>query len=379
MNFDYKEYSISLVNHFRVSVLSNLSEENKILLLNIIENYAFITSETLVMDDYYFKHITVEQVKLYTKSLVEIIYSDCLVLFNGGYNNDSCSNFLQKKAYYLFETIKKSYKDGLDENSFIRAINKTNEEHDIKQIINECLDNTFFYNKEAEDTDKVENIDVNTDEYLDSLNQQLDELTNKITSKTDNPDLYYKRSLINFKLFEYDSALNDINKAIELFTKPEYYCQRGKVHQAFRKYHDAINDYTSAISLDGNCFEAFMERGYTREFIYDYELAISDYKKALDIQPYNEDVVFMLDCAEGSYETYKENEILISNLTDKIAKSPENYNLYQERGYYYNCQGKYDLASLDYDIVLKQEPNNQEAIDGKRIASEGIERGIKET
>ena len=368
MCFDYKKYSISLVNHFKTSILSNLSEENKKLLLNIIGSYAFITSETLVMDDYYFKHITVEQVKLYTKSLVEIICSDCLVLFNSGYNSDSCSNILQKKAYYLFETIKKSYENNLDEKTFIENINKTNEEKDIRKIINECLDNTFFNNTESK------NKQVIIEDDWDFLVQQRNELSDKILLEPNNSELYYQRSVKNFALFENDTALKDINKAIDLFSKPEYYFQRGKIYRLLKKYNNAINDFTFAISLNNSYLEAFIERGYTREFIKDYEFAINDYKKALDIEPYNENVKFLLDCIEGSYETYKENEIIINNLTNAIEKAPENYKLYQERGYYYNCQEKYDLANLDYDIVLQHEPYNQEAIEGKRIASEGIER-----
>jgi tetratricopeptide (TPR) repeat protein len=80
------------------------------------------------------------------------------------------------------------------------------------------------------------------------------------------------------------SALNDINKAIEL--EPEnavLYKIRGNIYILLNNHFAAIHDYTKAIALDNNLAEAYFNRGIAYILANDRTKACSDFQKSMDL------------------------------------------------------------------------------------------------
>jgi len=65
------------------------------------------------------------------------------------------------------------------------------------------------------------------------------------------------------------------------------YVSRGTVRYDSKDYQGAISDYNKALRIDPNYTDAYIHRGLVHYILKDYQRAISDYNKALKIDPNN--------------------------------------------------------------------------------------------
>jgi putative GTP pyrophosphokinase len=101
--------------------------------------------------------------------------------------------------------------------------------------------------------------------------------------------IYKHRGMANFAQSNYQDAILDFNKALELDPKNyrvAYY--RGVVRSVFKQFPEAIDDYT--MSLDINPYQAFclFRRGQAYFHIGDYPQALSDCEASLSMEPDND-------------------------------------------------------------------------------------------
>lgn len=95
---------------------------------------------------------------------------------------------------------------------------------------------------------------------------------------------YYNRGLDYHNSGEYDKAIDNYDKAIELYPNLAYsYYNRG--HTEFKKgeYDKAIDDYTKAIELYPDDAEAFYDRGIAFEALGRKDEAIADFWKCCNL------------------------------------------------------------------------------------------------
>jgi len=92
---------------------------------------------------------------------------------------------------------------------------------------------------------------------------------------------YNNRGVAYAKLNEYERAIKDYDKAIEL--NPNYaetYYNRGNAYAKLNKYERAIKDFSKAIELNPNYAKAYGNRGIAYSKIHRYEESARDLKKA---------------------------------------------------------------------------------------------------
>jgi TonB family protein len=100
---------------------------------------------------------------------------------------------------------------------------------------------------------------------------------------------YRKRADENSSKGEYDLAVSDYNKAIELNPKdPAAYLNRGRVYSDRKSYDLAILDYDKTIELDPKDSTAYFKRGDVYEKKGNLQQAINDYQKAAELDASNE-------------------------------------------------------------------------------------------
>jgi tetratricopeptide (TPR) repeat protein len=88
------------------------------------------------------------------------------------------------------------------------------------------------------------------------------------------------------KLNQYEEAIEDYNKAIELNPKnAEAYNNRGNAHSELNKHEEAIEDFNKAIELDPKYAEAYNNRGNAYYELNKHEEAIEDFNKAIELNP----------------------------------------------------------------------------------------------
>ena len=109
------------------------------------------------------------------------------------------------------------------------------------------------------------------------------------TPKPPDFTFYQNRANANFVMGEYDAAITDYNKAIELNSKePAIFFSRGLAHFNKQSYTPAIADFDKVIELDPKEAMAYFKRGNALEKIGSFEKALADYQKAVELDPDNE-------------------------------------------------------------------------------------------
>ncbi|MEP6903713.1 MAG: TonB family protein [Actinomycetota bacterium] len=100
---------------------------------------------------------------------------------------------------------------------------------------------------------------------------------------------YQNRANANFVMGEYDTAITDYNKAIELNAKdPAIYFSRALAHFNNKSFNLAIADFDKVVELDPKEAMAFFKRGSALEKVGNFEKALGDYQKAVELDADNE-------------------------------------------------------------------------------------------
>jgi len=104
--------------------------------------------------------------------------------------------------------------------------------------------------------------------------------------------VYYIRGLAYNEKIRWDLAMADFNKAIQLAPDSHEcagaYCERGELYRKEKKYDKAIEDCTRAIELSPKWHRAYSQRSYMYYWNNDMDNAIADSTKAIELSPNNE-------------------------------------------------------------------------------------------
>ncbi|MFX0200285.1 MAG: tetratricopeptide repeat protein [Candidatus Hodarchaeota archaeon] len=136
------------------------------------------------------------------------------------------------------------------------------------------------------------------------------------------PYCYYSRGVAHDKKGNFELAIRELSKAIEL--KPGWallYVARGNAYGNKGNFYEAIKDYNKAITLDPTFAYAYTERGVTYAGNGDYERAIRDFNIAIKLDS-------------------------------------KNASAYKNRGNAFFYQGRFALAEADYRAYLRMKPKN---------------------
>ncbi len=98
-------------------------------------------------------------------------------------------------------------------------------------------------------------------------------------------DAYINRGQVRQSQRDFEGAIADYSKAIELKPDAGAYYVRGTVRQAKRDMDGALVDYSRAISLDPNLAQAHTSRAVIETLQGKKAEAVQDFEKAFKIEP----------------------------------------------------------------------------------------------
>jgi tetratricopeptide (TPR) repeat protein len=176
---------------------------------------------------------------------------------------------------------------------------------------------------------------------------------------------YYNRGTAYIHKGEYDNAIEDYNKAIEL--KPDFaeaYNNRGNTYSDKGEYDNAIEDYNKAIKLKPDFAVAYNNRGNAYYYKGEYDNAIEDFNKAIELKPnyalayYTRGIV---------YAIINEYDNAIEDYNKAIELMPNYALAYNNRGMAYRNKGEYINAIEDLNKALELKPDFAEAYNNRGI------------
>lgn len=181
------------------------------------------------------------------------------------------------------------------------------------------------------------------------------ECTRGIAKFPKSPTFYIIRGKVRATLKQYDMALADYDKAIDLdSTDAEIYSLRATSNEQLGNKTNALTDYSMVIQINPSNAEAYYFRGNIKESLDDVNGAIQDFTKATEMKPdygwaYNN----LGTCLAGRKDYSK----AIVSLDEAINIEPENAVFYQSRGQIKRIAGDYHGAIADFKEAIKANPN----------------------
>ena len=191
-----------------------------------------------------------------------------------------------------------------------------------------------------------------------------------------NPDLanysgneqkYVKNGLDYAAKGDFDKAIQNLNKAVEL--NPQYslaYYNRAYVYSEIGKIDNALSDYSKAIECNPKDALAYSNRG---KLLFDkynkLDQAMSDFNKAIEIEPGNGKFYYNRGLL---YDVQGNSEAALKDYTKAIELIPSYSDAYNNRGGVYTAQGDLDKAISDYNKSIALDPNSDKAYTGRGAA-----------
>jgi tetratricopeptide (TPR) repeat protein len=169
--------------------------------------------------------------------------------------------------------------------------------------------------------------------------------------------VYDRRGSTYFRKGQYDRAMADFEHEIRL--DPEYgptYNNRGLVYDAMGDHVRAFADYDQAIRLNPNgASNAYVNRGHLYAGRGDYDRAIADFNQAINISP-NYSIAY--NNRGNCYEHKSDHDRAIADFNQAIKSSPTYALAYRNRGLTYSHKSEYDRAITDFEEAIRLDPTD---------------------
>ena len=167
--------------------------------------------------------------------------------------------------------------------------------------------------------------------------------------------VYVKRSAAYIQKGEYEKAIEDCTKAVELNSAhANAYVSRGIAYDKKGEHDQAIDDFTKALELEPDNLFAYHNRGIAYIHKNAPDKAIADFTKRLDRNPTNAEIHSYRGLA---YILKGDPDKAIADCTEALEFSPHFANAYLCRGFAYIDESKKFLdAFKDFKEAVKCDP-----------------------
>jgi tetratricopeptide (TPR) repeat protein len=219
------------------------------------------------------------------------------------------------------------------------------------------------------------NPDSNSNTYIVSDSDSkpmtyLDSISNVIVEDPNNSNNYYRRALFFYREGEYDQALADIERAINIDDSvAEYFYLEGNIYYDDNMFENSFKSYQAAVDLDNEHVEAILKLSSLELALENYQLSLDMVNKALKVDPMNADGYFLKGFI---YLDGGDTATAISSFRTAVEVNSDHYNSYIMLGKLYASE-KHEYADDYYDNALRIRPNSIEALYNKGVYLQSIE------
>ncbi len=193
---------------------------------------------------------------------------------------------------------------------------------------------------------------LNNKDWLGVINYVSDILK----SNSHHHELLYYRAKAFHEMGNFNTAINDYNKAIEIYKHNfEYFEGRAGSYLKTNKNNDALADYSTAINIAPDEFKLYPERAGTYLLLGQYDLAKADMDLYLSLFENDSSAIYLagkIELENGSYF-----DALI-NFNRLIKNYPKTAKYFLSRAETYEKTNLIPYALKDFNSCLSLEPMN---------------------
>jgi len=237
------------------------------------------------------------------------------------YNSSLYTKMLENRAFVYYKL--KQYNNALKDYQMLLKLDTSRQ--DVKQyIINIMLESN------------ENNLAKETILRLLSNNNKVGELWNSLGN-------YY------FKSKQPDSAIWAYSKAIELKPAAMFFYNRANVYSQLNNFDLALSDYNKAISIDSTNADYYLNRGITYFAQKKHIDALNNFNRAIALKPDKVDYYFNRSTL---YISIKQFNLAIADLSKVIELQPNNSEALVRRSFLYYQLNELKLACKDIQKVI---------------------------
>jgi len=183
--------------------------------------------------------------------------------------------------------------------------------------------------------------------------------TERIRNHPDDPFYYKARAALSSDRKEFDRALGDWNKVVELDPEdPSTYFGRGNIRLTRREWAQAVGDFTQTIKIDPEHADAHRARAFAGIAQHSFDQAVADCNEAIRLDP--EDSGALVIRARG-WLGKQEFDKAIADCAEAVRIDRSDARAYMCRALAWGRKKEYDKAIADYDTAIKLDPFDAES------------------
>lgn len=207
----------------------------------------------------------------------------------------------------------------------------------------------------------------------------------------------YKRSEIERVLFENGETMREEEERLISQKAPKVvlseaarHIQQGRRYFFREDFKKAISEFNKALEVEPDNIEAFSYLGHLYFSKEDFEKAASEFNKVLEVDPDNIEAIISVGHAYRVLKQYDDAEKYFKLACKKDPDNPRAYNSlssfyyskermpeavqYYEKGSEYHGVGNFKKAAVEYEEAIKLESDYIQAIAGLGVAYAGLDQ-----
>lgn len=215
---------------------------------------------------------------------------------------------------------------------------------------------------------------VKTDSTVVSSKPQIDpfeEINNQIISAPNNDELYAQRAAIHVNQNDYQSAINDLERAIKIdSTNANHYVLLSTIKFRNKQPKEALALLQKAVKNSPDNVMANLKLGEFYMYAENYEEAFVYINNCLKQDVYNAEAYFLKGMI---YKSLKDTAKAVSSFQTCVEQNPDYYDAHLQLGLIYASVYD-DLALAYYDNAIEIRPNSVEALYNKALYFQSIKQ-----
>ncbi|XP_072135606.1 uncharacterized protein ttc6 [Mobula birostris] len=168
-------------------------------------------------------------------------------------------------------------------------------------------------------------------------------------------DAYEGRAVISLQMNNTSGALQDINAALKIYNSAKLLTNRGVISQFMGDLSNAMSDYKRAIALNPSYSLAYFNAANLYLYNSQFQQAHNHYTKAIDLQPRDESALLNRAICCVMLRHVKE---ALEDFEQAINLSPYSAHIYFNRANLYATLKQYQEAEKDYSQALQLKPGD---------------------